>query len=236
MKAPITKIQILANKDTGHPIFYCHAADRDHTPELLVEHKGANVLLRADQALFKVKSNPQTKNRVDIYMSVDQARHLGSVLGKVVACETPMEWKPSTANPNLSPKGPMKLPKIIWSKVARFITARARARTGLSLSAQGGYINVDLEYPDETHIKMKNYEVHIGIQLDAPTGKHDIGEGVPVHVPESEFQKGRHESNPLTKTRGDFFVQVTAAVGAGLGELLRGIEVPSEDSQIKPIS
>ena len=65
MKAPITKIQILANRSTGHPIFYCHTADRDHAPELLVEMKGGKLLIRAEQALFKVKANPQTKNRVD---------------------------------------------------------------------------------------------------------------------------------------------------------------------------
>jgi hypothetical protein len=162
---PITKIQILADKATGHPIFYAHSDDRDHKPEFMVEKVGLHVLLQSKQTLFKLKANPQTKSRVDIYMSIQNARELGRELVKVASSEAAPEWSASTANPGLAPKGVMKLPEIIWSKCGPFLKAGARVRTGLVLKKTNGYVYVELEYPDASHIKMKEYEVHTVFHL-----------------------------------------------------------------------
>lgn len=95
---------------------------------------------------------------------------------------------------------------------------------------RGGYINVDLEYPDPSHIKMKHHEIHFGIPLDPPNGNHDPGETVPVHVPEEEFQKARKEANPIQKVRGDFYLELGAAQAAGLGNLLHAVEAPASQT------
>lgn len=224
---PITKIQILCNRETGHPLFYCHSEDRDHDPRLSLERTGDKMVIRAKQTLYKVKFNPQTKNRVDIYMSLPQARDIGTALMTLSQTE-PFVWQVSSANPNAAAKGNMRLPTIIWARSARFLAAAARVRTGANLKATGGYINVDLEYPVDTHIKMKNHEIHIGIQLDPPTGVHDIGEAVPVHVPEEEFQKSRGEKNPLRKTIGDFYLELSSKVASGLGLLLHDVKPPHQ--------
>ncbi len=222
-KPPITKIQILCDKETGHPLFYCHSEDRDHEPCLSLERVGNKVVILAKQTLYKVKFNPQTKNRVDIYMSLPQARDIGAALMTLSQAE-PLVWDESFANPNAAAKGNMRLPTIIWARSARFLAAAARVRTGANLKAVSGYINVDLEYPVDTHIKMKNHEIHIGVQLGTPTGVHDIGEAVPVHVPEEEFQKSRGEKNPLRKTIGDFYVELLPEVASGLGLLLHDVK------------
>jgi hypothetical protein len=226
-KFPITKIQILCDKETGHPLFYCHSEDRDHEPCLSFERTENKMVIRAKQTLYKVKFNPQTKNRVDIYMSLPQAWDIGMALMTLSQTE-PLVWQVSSANPNAAAKGNMRLPTIIWARSARFLVAAGRVRTGANLKATSGYINVDLEYPADTHIKMKNHEIHIGVQLGAPTGAHDIGEAVPVHVPEEEFQKSRGEKNPLRKTIGDFYLELSPEVASGLGLLLHNVKPPHE--------
>lgn len=127
----------------------------------------------------------------------------------------------------------MKLPSIVWTEFGTFIVAGTRARTGLSLSAKGGYVSVTFEFPRELHIKMNDYGGHIRIRFDAPTGTPNMGEDIPVHIPESEFEKARQESNPLTETRGKFFVQLTPGTGAGLTPLLTTIEVPQVEAEVK---
>jgi len=224
--AKISKIQVLADRETGHPIFYCHSADRDHAPALSVEKVNEQVLLRARQTLFKIKFNPQTKNRIDIYMSLEEARALGQALVEVAQSSRPSIWRESHANPGRAAKGNMRLPNIVWAKYERFLRVGARFQTGTQLLASGGYINVDLEYPDDSHIKMKNHEIHIGIQLDPPTGTHDSAKAQLVHVPEEELQRGRNEKNPLQKTLGDVYVELAPDVAAGLGELLETVFKP----------
>ncbi len=229
MKAAISKIQILTDRNLGFPLFYCHRDDRDHEPELTVERPAdsAMVFVRTRQMLYKVKQNPQTKNRVDIYMSLAEARALGSVLLEATAFGQPEEWRVSTAQPGAKASGNMKLPGIVWSRVNQCVCAGARVRSGLGLGKRQGYVNVDLEYPDDSFIKMKGYEIHIGIQLDPPSGGHDPGETIPVHVPEGEFQRARNETNPIHKVRGDFLLELSLARAAGLGQLLHAVEAPA---------
>jgi hypothetical protein len=224
MDAPITKIQILTNKETGHPLFYCHSADRDHNPALAVEKVGAVVAIGCYKTLFKVKFNPQKKNRVDIYMSVLQAHHLGSVLTAVAQSDA-AQWPLSSANPGAAARGNMELPTILWARYARFQKAEARIHSGTNLANSNGYINVDLEFPHKTHIKMKEHEIHIGIQLNPPTGNPEANKTFPVHVPEAELQRGRNETNPLLKVWGDFRVEIAPSLAAGLGALLQAIKV-----------
>lgn len=227
MKAAITKIQILTDKSLKLPLFYCHRDDRDHEPELILECLDEILVIRAKQALYKVKLNPQTKNRVDIYMSLAQARNFGAILRQVAVCDSPEEWHVSDAKPGAKATGNMRLPTIVWARASRCIRAAARVRSGFEMFKAGGYINVDLEYPDPSHIKMKHYEIHIGIPMDLPKGGHDPGETVPVHVPEEEFQKARNETNPIQKIRGDFYLELSVARAAGLGNLLHAVKAPA---------
>ena len=120
----------------------------------------------------------------------------------------------------------MKLPKIIWAKFGRYVRSTAVVDSGVRLDASGGYVNVDLEAPDATHIKMKESEIHIGLNLASPTGKHDPARTSPVNVPEEELQKGRNEKNPIYKVQGDFKIELTADSAAGLGLLLKSVVLP----------
>jgi hypothetical protein len=225
---PITKIQILADRDTKHPLFYCHSSDRDHNPLLTISRKDRSVEIRAKKMLFKVKSNPQRKNRVDIYMSIAEAHALGNALMQASDGATSKGFPESNSNPAAAAKGNMQLPTIIWSRCGRCRRAGAQVRTGTKLRRDDGYVHVDLEYPDDTHIKMKDYEIHLGFPLKAPTGTHDIGEAIPVHVPEKELQRGRNEQNPLNKTIGDFYLELSEEVAAGLGKLLAEVQAPKQ--------
>lgn len=231
---PITKIQILADKGTGHPLFYCHAEDRDHAPVLTLNATGSTVEIRARRILYKVKFNPQHKNRVDIYMSLEQARLFGGELLKVAPNAAPKDWITSRADPAAAAKGNMHLPSIIWARSARYLRAGARVDTGTQLSAVNGYINLDLEYPHESHIKMKQYEIHIGITIGPPSGIHDDSKASIVHVPEHELQRGRNETNPLKKTVGDFYIELQANLAAGLGTVLSTVLAPNQASGSTP--
>ncbi len=64
----------------------------------------------------------------------------------------------------------MQLPSIVWAKSNRYVRAAARIDSGVSMDTGNGYINVDLEFPHQTHIKMKEHEVHIGVTLSPPIG------------------------------------------------------------------
>lgn len=220
-EAPIRKIQILTNRETGLPLFYCHSDDVGHEPKLAIEKAGGMVLLRAQRLLYKVKYNPQRKDRVDIYMSIDQANFLGAALLTVADVPSPLAWRQSTAKPHAAASGNMQLPDIIWSKFAKYTRAVATVDSGVSMASNSGYINIDLETPHETHIKMKEREIHIGITLGNPTGTHDLNKTFPVEVPEHELQKGRSEKNPIYKVHGDFELELPANLAGGLGLLLR---------------
>jgi hypothetical protein len=221
LEVPIRKIQILTDRETGLPLFYCHSADVDHNPVLSLEKVGAQVLIRARQMLYKVKWNPQRKNRVDIYMAVGEAHRLGEALVDVADSLKPIQWQASRANPHAAAKGNMQLPSIVWAKSSRYVRAAARVNSGIQMEARNGYINVDLEFPHQTHIKMKEHEVHIGVTLATPSGNHDASKSFPVNVPEEELQKGRKEKNPIFKVHGDFYLELSMDIAGGLGLLLR---------------
>lgn len=225
-EAAIRKIQILTDSQTGLPLFYCHFEDVDHNPTLSLEKSGDFVLIRARQMLYKVKHNPQRKNRVDIYMSVSESRHLGASLIEVAASQRPTQWRISNANPHAAAQGNMRLPDIVWSRSCKYIRAGARTVSGVLMDARDSYINVDLEFPHQTHIKMREHEVHIGVTLGIPTGTHDPSKTFLVNVPEHELQRGRNEKNPISKVRGDFFVELFADIAGGLGLLLTNFLEP----------
>ena len=96
-EAPIRKIQLMSNRTTGVPIFYCHSEDMDHDPKISVETNGVHVALFARRTLYKVKYNPQLKDRVDMYMSISQANVLGTLLYDAAGVVQPTPWRQSTA-------------------------------------------------------------------------------------------------------------------------------------------
>lgn len=227
IETPIRKIQILTDTRSGLPLFYCHSEDIDHDPALSLEKVGNVVMIRARQMLYKVKKNPQQKNRVDIYMSLSEAHQLGTALVEVAASRQPVQWPTSNANPQAAARGNMQLPNIVWTKFHRYTQAAARTDSGILMVAHGGYTNIDLEFPHQTHIKMTEYEVHIGVTLAPPTGTHDHRKTFSVDVPEHELQRGTDEKNPISKVHGDFFVELSADVAGGLGLLLRDFDEPT---------
>lgn len=226
IETTIRKIQILTDNQTGLPLFYCHSEDVDHNPALSFEKVNNLVVIRARQMLYKVKLNPQRKNRVDIYMSVNEAHRLGATLIQVADSEKTIQWRASNTNPHAAAKGNMQLPSIIWARSNKYIRAGARIDSGIRMNTNDGYINVDLEFPHQTHIKMKEHEIHIGITLAAPSGTHDQSKTFAVNVPEHELQKGRNEKNPISKVHGDFYLELSAEAASGLGLLLRDFEEP----------
>ena len=228
MNLLVRKIQILPKKQSGHPLFYCHSSDRDHDPELMLEKVGRLVVIRARHIFYKIKFNPQTKNRVDIYMSIQQANALGIELEKTAQVDLPREMSDSKANPGANATGNMKLPGILWSKWGRYERVAVKVDTGTYFPTRvGGYFYIDLEYPDDSHIKMKEVEIHIGIDLSEPQGLHSLENAEVVDVPEEELQKGRNEKNPLHKTYGDVYLELSADLAAGLGHLLKNIVMPT---------
>lgn len=226
MQAKVTKIQILTDRGTGNPIFYCHASDAGHDPELAITFDAGEVKIVA-HALFKVKANPQTKNRVDIYMSIDEARGVGRALLDAAGNVRPEDPRVSNADPHGARAGAMELPEIVWSRYLRPILAAAKSVSGVRLKKEGGWMNVDLETRHETHIRMGEREIHIGITLDAPIGRHDPAATTMVMVDESELQRPRNrapEANPVPKVDGAVLARLRPEAAAGLGLLLIGLD------------
>lgn len=227
MAVRITKIQFLANRDSGEPIFYCHANDKDHDPRLNVVVESNCVEIVGEGLLFKVKRNPQTKNRVDIYMPISSANELGRQLADLTPSVVASEWRTSPASPGRFASGRMALPEIVWSKYSKALNVVAETDSGTLMVKRDAYVNVDLETPHGSHIMMRNAEVHIGIALDSPVGSHDEALTYPVDVPEGELQRGTGETNPVYKVSGCFLVRLTPQVAAGLGQLLMAVSAPS---------
>lgn len=223
MQTDITKIQILTAQRDGHPLFYCHAEDRDHAPFLVVERGKRGIYIKCFSQLYKVKANPQSKNRVDIYMAVAAAKALGAALIEAADGDAE-EWKVPGVDPGANASGRMKLPEIVWTRSGRFIHAAVRIRSGTRMHREGGTMYVELERPDESHIKMKEPEIHVGLALSRPEGNHDTAEPIPVYVPAEELQRGTGEQNPVPKVRGDFYLILAPAVAGGLGLLLLGMD------------
>lgn len=227
MAIRITKIQFLANKDSRHPIFYCHANDVGHEPQLDVVANAQTVTIVGESLLFKVKRNPQTKNRIDIYMPISSANELGRQLLDITQGVAANAWRTSTASPNQFATGRMALPEIVWSKYSKAVNVIAEVDSGTQMAKRDAYVNIDLETPHGSHIMMRNAEIHIGISLDSPVGSHNEALTHPVDVPESELQRGTGETNPIHKVYGYFSVTLTPQVAAGLGQLLIAASAPS---------
>jgi len=224
MAVSINKIQFLTNRNSNNPIFYCHASDVDHHPTLSASASGNNISISTqDDLLFKVKRNPQLKDRVDVYMSVEAANSLGREILALTRTTPPRFWPASNANPHAAAGGRMALPNILSSHYSRALSARAVTESGVSMSKANCYVNIDVEMPHATHIMMMGKEVHIGVALDPSVGTHDASAGVKVNVPEMELQRGTGETNPIQKVHGFFTVEFDKQVAAGLGNLLAGI-------------
>lgn len=223
--ATITKIQILTDSRLGGPILYSHGGDVDHNPEVNSAVINSNIVLTF-RTLFKVKRNPATqqKNRIDVYMSIDNAIQLSAEIQALVAGVTPDLPQLSNADPNATRQGSMALPHIIWARYLRGESAEAMSASGLLLRRQNPYVNIDLEEPHATHVRMRDREVHLGIGLDAPSNPHDPSQRVTqIVVPDSELQSppGRPaETNPVPKTLGGARVVLTPPRAAGLAAVL----------------
>lgn len=227
MAVNITKIQFLAHRDSGHPIFYCHAHDLGHAPMLEVTKNGNSIFIEGQNLLFKVKKNPQTKNRIDIYMPIESANALGRELAAATQGCVATPWRQSTASPGQFASGRMALPEIVWSKFGKTVEAIVSVDSGTKMSKLDAYVNIDLETPHGTHIMMRNAEIHIGVTLDNPSGVHDLTRTTLVTVPEEELQRGTGESNPIAKVSGHFSLEFSKQVAAGLGQLLIGTVAPN---------
>ena len=218
---PIHKIQLLTPRSSGHPIFYNHFADLNHAPGFDLEVNNGAVHLLATGQLFKVKQNPQTKARMDAYMSVAQANTLGQALLGATLGSSINQLRVSQADPAAAAGGNMALPKIIQQVWARHIGLEAGFETGTHFPATGeGYLNVDIEEPADTHIKMAMREVHFGVSQLKVLGEHISAAAHYVDVPLSELQRGRNEQNPLPKTKGDFRLSLSLPWARGLGAFL----------------
>lgn len=223
MQIGITKIQILPTSTSNNPIFYCHTEDLGHIPVLSVVVDGDKVKLLS-YLLFKVKGrNPQYKDRVDIYMSVDSATDLARYLltiGNTGGC-----WPESKSNPNLNKSGNMELPDILFSSIGKVQFCRAKTDSGVVLSQQNPSVFIEYERPAKTHIKMKNIEVHIGVPFNGHSGVHAESITWPVEVPVSEFQRGANEKNPIFKVMGTFMLEMDKKNSSEMANaILKGAE------------
>lgn len=227
MAVNITKIQFLANRDSNHPIFYCHGHDQGHAPMLEVTTNGNSVFIEGRNLLFKVKRNPQTKNRIDIYMPIESANALGRELAAATQGCSPTPWRQSTASPGQFASGRMALPEIVWSKFGKTVQAIAGVASGTRMTKLDAYVNIDLETPHDTHIMMRDAEIHIGVTLDSPSGSHDSSLTTLVDVPEAELQRFTGELNPIPKVSGYFSMEFSKQIAAGLGQLLIGTIAPN---------
>ncbi|MCI1089519.1 hypothetical protein MOQ21_00820 [Stenotrophomonas maltophilia] len=225
MAVSINKIQFLTNKASGNPIFYCHGTDVDHHPTLSAASKNGNIVISTeDDLLFKVKKNPQSKDRIDIYMSIEDANALGKEILALTAGTAPKAWPPSKANPHANASGNMALPNISESYFSKAIKVSASTDSGVSMSKTDCYVNIDVETPHATHIRMMGKEVHIGIALNASVGDHDPEAGFTIDVPVGELQTTKGETNPVQKVEGVCIMKFEMGVAAGLGLLLKGMK------------
>ncbi|WP_274001543.1 hypothetical protein [Vibrio parahaemolyticus] len=223
MQIDITKIQILPTRTSNNPIFYCHTEDLGHIPVLSVVVDGDKIKLLS-HSLFKVKGrNPQFKDRVDIYMSVDSATELARYLLSIVNYNS--YWPESKSNPNANKKGNMELPEILFSSIGKAQLCRAKTDSGVVLIKQSPSVYVEYERPAKSHIKMKNIEVHIGVPFNNHSGVHEESLTWPVEVPESEFQKGANEKNPIFKVMGTFMLEMDKKASSEMANaILKGAE------------
>lgn len=218
---PLHKLQFLAPRDSGHPIFYTHHEDAGHFPALLGFVHATTIELFWNDMLFKVKANPQTKARVDMYMSMEQAHELGRWLRHSSMGTSSIAMRSTGVDPHAAAIGSMALPAIQWTVRGKHAGIGAHFGTGTTFAAAGdGSFFVDAESPHETHIKMRDTEIHIGIPLTEPLGSHDPNKARYVDVPDHELQRGRQERNPLPKTIGSFGWHLEKGHAAGLGTLL----------------
>ncbi|CEG06941.1 hypothetical protein BN961_00322 [Afipia felis] len=170
-----------------------------------------------------MKTNPQTKNRVDIYMTVAEARLLGQALIAEANTQTWQEPRRSSARPQDARAGRMELPTIVWSRYLRPLLSAAKSESGILMKSKDSFVNIDFETKHETHIKMGDREIHIGISLNPPQGWHDSNKTTLVDVDPSELQRpvGRApERNPVPKVEGAVLLLLCPADAAGLGRLL----------------
>ncbi len=223
MPVDINKIQFFSHRDSEAPIFYCHSSDLDHSPSLGASVINGEICVATRVELFKVKANPQTKDRVDIYLPVGNARQLGVEVLALVPNVPPNAWRISNANPHAAAQGRMALPGIEKSYYGPALRVEASTRSGITLRNMNCWVNIDLEIPHGTHIRMAGPEVHIGIRTNPPIGRHDFDAGEMVEVPVSELQRGTNESNPVQKVEGKFWMTFDAPSAAGLGQLLSTI-------------
>ena len=226
MRAPITKFQILTDSSMGGPLFYCHKDDLDHLPVIDMSlHEGHVKLVFS--GLMKVKDNRQRKNRVDIYMSIDEARIVGQLLLDVCGDVHTNDLRTSSAKPHDARQGPMELPHIIWSKYVRTRVSAAKTDSNIFMRQNNGWLNIDFETRHHTHIKMGEKEIHFGISLSPPSQYHDSSLPVPVYVPDSELRRppGRPpEQNPIPKINGSALIILDRSDASGIAKLLRDFD------------
>jgi hypothetical protein len=156
-------------------------------------------------------------------MSIEDAKGVGRALIDAAGDVRPEEPRVSNANPHGARMGAMELPRIVWARFLRPILAAAKSESGVLLQKEDGYMNVDLETKHETHIKMGEREIHIGITLNAPTGRHDHSAVTMVMVDPSELQRPINrapETNPVPKVGGAVLIKLRPEAAAGLGRLL----------------
>ena len=227
MAVDITKVQLLANRTSHHPIYYCHSNDDGHAPNLSVSSTDARVVIEAENTLYKIKRNPQTKNRFDIYMSIPSANQLGIELQQACLGQRAADWHVANVNPGAAAGGRMALPTIVWTRSGRVALATATTQSGTRMEKENGTLYVELETPHQSHIMMRSAEIHLGLAFDSPTGHYDERVAQRVNVPIGELQRYTNEQNPISKVTGTLRLEFEKTVGLGLGNFLQAIVLPA---------
>lgn len=221
MPVPVTKIMICTNKNSGSPIFYCHRSDLNHNPNIVVEQTDRGIRLFAENELFKVKANPQSKDRIDIYVSLQSARALGLAILPYVNGIIPIPPRNNRIDPAVFRQGNMQLPVIVAAHTVRLLNGGYRTSSGLYSSLpKDGLLYVDIEGPNDNHIMMVDQELHLAFRVGPPRGSHNTASAQLVMVPESELQKGTKEKNPVPKIEGSVWMDLEPRAAAGLAQLL----------------
>lgn len=100
---------------TSENVFLSHYNDEGHNPQIEIISLGDKIKLQCTE-IFKIKDNFQKskKDRVDIYLSLENGRVIGQIIDKILGSNTDVDE--NQIDPNGYINGNRELPHISDSK------------------------------------------------------------------------------------------------------------------------
>ncbi len=165
---------------------YANSYDQGFNPTIEIINHGETASISLNST-FKLRNNRQTnpKDRLDIYLNIQGARDLISELSQT---ELQSELQDYNVNPDDYRTGKMRLPGIQKSATIQLNSVQIKIGE-LAMSAKDTRAFVEQETPVNSHVEMRESEVHIGIPISFNNGI------VPTPTGSSEHQAREHDND-----------------------------------------